>query len=839
MVNLYPAGDTPHLDGTVADITTEEMGPLTIDDFSDGELSEYTVPSGASVVSGSAYTGGYAAHLDVNHDKFDTPLASMDGLPIYPRIGDTVTVRWKLGNPADHADTGAALGGSFGIGFALTSPTGVRYRVVANFGNDTVAIQDVSGATTSLGSDSVAWTSNTWYETTIKWLHTGVISVEVRDAATGDLVGDINRAATVNSDIVGGGFSAGMYSLEQAVTVDTVTLDNRDGWPAHPVDGFEDASLTDYSRVDAKWSISSDAALTGRYGVRGSGGDGGFLISMPGQGLPSYPRAGETTRIDFRFEAPGGYLALYLGVQDSSGSTRYEVRFRQGADRVIIARRTGDTDVLNSTTATFDPGTTYRAEVEWRTDGVFRVVIRNRDAGEHHVTLDTNNSPDQTYTKGGYGLFAYVDTEVSVDTVELINKDSLLQPTVTRESLESFEDGDMSEYTTYDTGGTVSATSSPNAIDGSNICLVSDGVNGGGAITTANSLSGLSRYPKRGDTFGCFVGTKFNSTKASIAWACQEDRNGYPQGYHVWLDGRNDTLMLLKYDDAHTRVDLASASFDATAWNNGEMCRLEVEFGDPTIAVSLYDSNDNRIKRIDADDATTALDYGGLGFGLEKGTDSSTTAELYFDQFYRVADSAPTTSPTTTVVENFESNSLADFDQADAAWQITATSPIEGTYSAHHPSGTQAAYLRDRTNHPTTPQPGDTVEWDWTETGGANNMVWYMGMDSLSTSSGHYEFEIDFAGDVLYFQHDNGTSEIELHTATWAHTLGDRYRTTISDDGAANPTFNVTIENLTQATTPVSFTVQDTNGDPRSGDGFGWFAGFGADLKVDSLTVTR
>ena len=838
MFELYPAGDTPHLDGTVTDIATEEMEPLTIDDFSDGDLSEYAVPSGVSIVSDPAYTGGYAAQLGVNANEMNSPLASMEGLPIYPRIGDTFTVRWRLGNPADHADTGSALGGVFGINFALTGPTNTRYRVASNFGNGAMVLQDRSGTTVNLGSeDNIPWTADTWYETTIQWRNTGVITVEVRDASTGDLVAGINRADTVNSDIVGGGFGVGMFSLEQAVTVDTITIDNRDGWPAHTVDGFEDGDLTDYSRVDAMWSISSSAALTGLNGVRGSGPDGGFLVSMPGQGLDSYPSVGEITRADFRFESAGGYLALYLGVQDSSGSTRYEVRFHQGSGRLLITRRTGGTTVLNSTDVTFSPGTTYRAEVEWGTDGVFHVVIRNRDTGEHHVRLDTSNSPDQTYTDGGYGLFAYADTTVSVDTVELVNKDSLSQPTATRENLDSFEDSGMSEYTTYDTGGTFSATSSPNAVDGSNICLVSDGVNGAGAITTANSLSGLPRYPERGDTFGCFVGSKFNNTKASIAWACQEDINPYPQGYHVWIDGRDDTLSLLRYDDTHTRVDLASARFDATAWNNGEMCRLEVEFGSPTIAVSLYDSNNNRIQRISADDSTTALDYGGLGFGIEKGTDSSTTAELYFDQFYRVGDSSTTTP--TTVVENFEANTLADFDQSESPWQITASSPIEGSYSVYHPSGSSAAYLRDRTNHPTTPQPGDTVEWEWLELDGADNIVWYMGQDLFSTSSGHYELEIDLGANVVSFIHDNGTSEIELHSETWSHTLVDLHRTTISDDGAANPTFDITIENLTQGTTPVSFSVQDTNGDPRSGDGFGWFAGFGAALKLDNLTVTR
>ena len=195
----------------------------------------------------------------------------------------------------------------------------------------------------------------------------------------------------------------------------------------------------------------------------------------------------------------------------------------------------------------------------------------------------------------------------------------------------------MAEYVTYKAGsGTFSAAPSPNAVHGDNICLISNGVNGGGAIDVTNSLSGLQGYPQRGDTFGVYLGTKYDETKASIAWACQEDRNAYPWGYHVWVDGRDDTLTLLKYNEAHDRVPLASAGFDATAWNNSEMCRLEVEFGSPTITVTLYDSNDNRIRRISGNDS--ALNSGGLGFGMEKGTQSDTTAEVYVDYFYRVVD---------------------------------------------------------------------------------------------------------------------------------------------------------------------------------------------------------
>ena len=640
MFELYPAGDTPHLDGSVYDITGEEMSPNTIDDFGDGDLDEYSVPDGVSLESRAVYSGGYAAILGVNADQLTTPLASVTGLRTYPRIGDTISVTWRLGDPANHADTGSDLGGVFATDLALQSETDSRYRIAADFDAGDVAMQDTAGASlVRLGGDSVTWSPWTWYETTIEWLPTGVFVVEVRDVDSGTQVARFDTSGSADRDDVGGGFGFGMQGLHQDIAVDAVVLQDRDGWPAHPVDGFEDFSLTDYSRIDAKWTVAREAALTGRYGARASASsNGGFLISMPGQGLPAYPKAGETTRVDFRFESPGGYVALYLGVRDSSGSTRYEIRFHQAFGQVIVALRSGGTDVLDTIETTFEPGVTYRAEVEWTTGGVFDVSIMNRDASEHLVSVDTTNAPDQSFTEGGYGLFASPDADVAIDTVELIGKDSLLEgtPAVTRETLESFEDGDMAEYVTYKAGsGTFAATQSPNAVHGDNICLVSNSVNGGGAIDVANSLSGLQGYPRRGDTFGCFIGTKYDNTKASIAWACQEDRNAYPWGYHVWLDGRDDTLTLLKYTEAHDRVIIDSAGVDATAWNNGEMCRIEVEFGSPTITATLLDSNDNRIQQVSGNDSE--LNSGGLGFGMEKGTESDTTAELYFDYFYRVA----------------------------------------------------------------------------------------------------------------------------------------------------------------------------------------------------------
>lgn len=638
-MSLFPAGTTPHLDGTVLSPVIDEMAPIVVDDVADGDLSEYSdTGNGITVVSGATYSGGYGIQLAVNTDRSTNPMASMAGLQVYPRIGDTFAIRWHLGDPANHADTGATLDGIWDFEFSLVNKDSPIFELDHDIGAGTSNIRYAEPAPNeNLGGSTLSWSANTWYETRIRWLHSGVFAVEIYDVDSGTRVARYDSSGNANFAGVGGGISIDMKGLNQTVVVDRVELTDRDGWPAHVVDGFEDGTLTDYSRVDSAYSVTADAAKTGQYGARATtGSSGASLISLPGQGLSTYPNAGETVRVDFRFESASSYLALLLGAQDTSGDAQYDIRFHQGFGELIVALNSGPTDVLGQTSVNWDVGTTYRAEITWTTNGVFKVVVEDRDNQEHHVSLDTSNSPDQTFTEGGYGFYTSPNTDVTFDTVELIDKDTLLDdsPRVARDTIDSFEDGDMAEYTTYSgANGVFDPTTSPNAVDGDYVCEIRNSSDGSGAIDVVNSLSGLPVYPSRGDTFGCYVSTKFSSTKASVAWAAQEDRNFYPNGYHVWVDGRDDTMELVKFDQNHNRSTLASASFDPTAWDNGEMCWLEIGFGSPTITATLYDSNDNRIQQISGDD--TQWDTGGLGFGMEKGTSSSTTSEVYFDWFYR------------------------------------------------------------------------------------------------------------------------------------------------------------------------------------------------------------
>jgi PKD repeat protein len=266
-----------------------------------------------------------------------------------------------------------------------------------------------------------------------------------------------------------------------------------------------------------------------------------------------------------------------------------------------------------------------------------------------------------------------------------------------------------------------------------------------------------------------------------------------------------------------------SVTFDASDSSDlgGSIATYEWDFGDGATATGETTTH-------------TYSDAGDYTAELIVTDDAGTTATA--------TETVSVGSTSTTIIENFEDNTLTDFDEAESPWQITSSSPaaIAGTYSAHHPEGQSSALLRDISNHSTTPQPGDTVYWDWIETNGNARYIWYEGMDSLSSSNGHYELEVSFSDDFVSLQHDFGDgTENELQRVTFAHTTGDRYRTTITDDGdtATNPTFDVTVENITQGTTPVSFSVQDPDGDARTGDGFGWYADFGTNIRVDELTV--
>ncbi|QCJ46398.1 hypothetical protein [Haloprofundus sp. MHR1] len=144
-----------------------------IDDFEDGNLSEYTFSygeSGASIVSQPVFEGSNALEIDGTN----TELYSESGLENYPCPGDIFSYRVRATGGADSLNFGYGVQGDMGkyyVKLHFPNDNLFLYKESAGGGNDLLA---VSTSGFSLSED-------VWYQVKIKWGGEGEHKVTVYD----------------------------------------------------------------------------------------------------------------------------------------------------------------------------------------------------------------------------------------------------------------------------------------------------------------------------------------------------------------------------------------------------------------------------------------------------------------------------------------------------------------------------------------------------------------------------------------------------------------------------------------------------------------------------------
>jgi len=129
------------------------------------------------------------------------------------------------------------------------------------------------------------------------------------------------------------------------------------------------------------------------------------------------------------------------------------------------------------------------------------------------------------------------------------------------------------------------------------------GDNGSAAIY---SISGLPRYPSRGDDLSLRVSYDDNVSQINFQFVFGDASSQYGTGYSVVTDTDNDEMIIRKRNSSSfTNIEEASQ----TVSSNTEYI-YDVSFGSPTITFTLRDSEGNSLNSISVDD--DEFDSGGI-----------------------------------------------------------------------------------------------------------------------------------------------------------------------------------------------------------------------------------
>jgi len=161
-------------------------------------------------------------------------------------------------------------------------------------------------------------------------------------------------------------------------------------------------------------------------------------------------------------------------------------------------------------------------------------------------------------------------------------------------TLADYYDGDLSDATRQST----------TVLEGS-VSLELD-VPGGSNSTAIRSMSGLPRYPSRGDEISLRVKYDDEVSQINFQFVYGDPSSQHGTGYSVLTDVDNDEMIIRERNSSSfTNVEDASQ----TVSPDTEYI-YDISFGSPTITFTLRDSNGNSLNSISYDDAD--YDSGGI-----------------------------------------------------------------------------------------------------------------------------------------------------------------------------------------------------------------------------------
>jgi hypothetical protein len=161
-----------------SEITPSSETATVIDDFEDGDISEYRFDTEKFVVQTTVVKEGSSA-LEVATGTNEHIISyTGNGLPYYPEAGDTF--RWWGRTSILQNWILLYFGVKSGTGGASDTPDG--YATFLHFGKDKLILRKREGGTNNrLAETAFSFSTDTWYDTEIIWKTNGTISVRLLD----------------------------------------------------------------------------------------------------------------------------------------------------------------------------------------------------------------------------------------------------------------------------------------------------------------------------------------------------------------------------------------------------------------------------------------------------------------------------------------------------------------------------------------------------------------------------------------------------------------------------------------------------------------------------------
>ena len=614
----------------VSTTATDEHGFLVIDDFEDGELSEYSFDrgsSGASVVSGTAYKGSQSLAISGTN----TELISTAGLDYYPAAGDTFQYWVRATNGAKR----------FNVTYGVQDHDN-RYYVQLDTVEDYVRLwRYESASATLLAKDGTASINeNTWYRVEVEWTTGGQHTITITDESGTQLT----QISATDSTWVKGGIGYDAYLATSGGTVYFDQITKETSAPSNLViDSFEDGALSEYvfDRGESGATVTTNAAYIGSQALEISGTNT-ELISM--YGLDYYPSAGDLFSTWVRATGGADLVNITYGVQNHLN--RYYARVSFGGDRIKIYRYEDGSSVLlaKQTGLNLSEDTWYEVEIDWKEDGTHIFTLYDTNGTQ----ISQISATDSTWSAGGIGYDAYLSNGGTVyfDYARIKSGSTILPY---NQVIDDFEDGDLSEYS-FDRGSSGASVVRQPTWSGSKALEIS------GTDTEMISTSGLDHYPAAGDVFSCWVQGASGADDLNFTYGVQNHTNRY----FVRLDFLNNNLKLYRHENGSST--LLAKDISVTVAEN-QWYNIEVDWRKAgTHIITIYDSSKSKVAQISASDSM--WEEGGIGYDAYL----SGGGTVYFDSV----------SIHHSVLDDFEDGNINEYRGDTASFAVQNSTVIKG-----------------------------------------------------------------------------------------------------------------------------------------------------------------
>lgn len=315
-------------------------------------------------------------------------------------------------------------------------------------------------------------------------------------------------------------------------------------------------------------------------------------------------------------------------------------------------------------------------------------------------------------------------------------------------TVDGFEDGDLSEYE-FDRGSSGASVVSSPTYSGSYALEIS------GTNTEMISMDGLEHYPAAGDVFSTWVRGTNNADRINITYGVQNHLNRY----FARVNPEQGRVALYRTEDgSSTLLADKSVPLSQDTWYE-----VHIDWQtDGTHVFTLFDDSGSQISQISATDSTWTA--GGIGYDAYLG-DGGT---VYID--HTQIHSGREIVSANEVIDSFEDSDLAEysFDRGSSGARVVSNPTYGGSSVLEISNDNTEMISTSGLDH--YPSAGDVFSSWVRSTGGADDINFTYGVQDHTN---RYFVRVDFANDNLkLYRYENASSTL-IEKQTSGFTLSE------------------------------------------------------------------